>query len=150
MGMQGKMLLRFGYYLDESDPDIAFLRRQDGAFVAAFSAQGATKEGILEAAEVDYARRELRPQPIGIRVYEMADNAPWAFFDVSDDEDPKVDRGQRAFPGPSGGRLPKEERLEGLPEAKPSVIRSGLSPLRPDRILEPIGSERLGSTALAE
>jgi hypothetical protein len=49
--MQEKMLLRFGYYLDESDPDIAFLRRQDGAFVAAFSAQGATKEGILEAAE---------------------------------------------------------------------------------------------------
>ena len=52
------------------------------------------------------------------------------------------------------GRLPKEERLEGLPEAKleakPSVIRSGLSPLRPDRILEPIGSERLGSTALAQ
>jgi hypothetical protein len=48
---------RFDYYLDESDPDIVILRRQDGSFVAAFSASGATKEGILEAAKVD--RREL-------------------------------------------------------------------------------------------
>ncbi len=30
------------------------LRRQDGAFVAAFSARGATREGILEVAEEDY------------------------------------------------------------------------------------------------
>jgi hypothetical protein len=27
---------RFDYYLDESDPDILVLRRQDDAFVAAF------------------------------------------------------------------------------------------------------------------
>jgi hypothetical protein len=39
-----------GYYLDESDPDIITLRRKDGTFVAAFSAQGATREGIIEAA----------------------------------------------------------------------------------------------------
>jgi hypothetical protein len=44
----------FNYYIDESDPDIVVLRRQDGAFVAAFSAQGATKEGILEATKEDY------------------------------------------------------------------------------------------------
>jgi hypothetical protein len=44
----------FNYYIDESDPDIVVLRRQDDAFVAAFSAEGATKEGILEAAEEDY------------------------------------------------------------------------------------------------
>ena len=44
----------FNYYIDESDPDIVVLRRQDGAFVAAFSAQGATKEGILEVAKEDY------------------------------------------------------------------------------------------------
>ena len=44
----------FNYYLDESDPDIAILRRQDGSFVAAFSTQGATKEGIVEAAKDDY------------------------------------------------------------------------------------------------
>jgi hypothetical protein len=42
------------YYLDESDPDILVLRRQDGTFVAAFSAQGATGEGIVEAAKEDY------------------------------------------------------------------------------------------------
>ena len=42
------------YYLDESDPDILMLRRQDGTFVAAFSAQGATREGIVEAAVEDY------------------------------------------------------------------------------------------------
>jgi hypothetical protein len=44
----------FHYYLDESDPDIVILRRQDGAFVAAFSARGATREGIVEAAKEDY------------------------------------------------------------------------------------------------
>jgi len=46
---------QFDYYLDESDPDVLILRRQDGAFVAAFSAQGATREGIVEAAKEDYA-----------------------------------------------------------------------------------------------
>jgi hypothetical protein len=45
---------KFDYYLDESDPDIIILRRQDGSFAAAFSAQGATKEGIREAAMEDY------------------------------------------------------------------------------------------------
>jgi hypothetical protein len=44
----------FNYYIDESDPDIVVLRRQDNYFVAAFSAQGATKEGILEAVKEDY------------------------------------------------------------------------------------------------
>ena len=33
-------LPKFDYYLDESDPDIVVLRRQDGSFVAAFSARG--------------------------------------------------------------------------------------------------------------
>jgi hypothetical protein len=37
------------YRLDESDPDVVVLRRRDGTFVAAFSAQGATKEGLLAA-----------------------------------------------------------------------------------------------------
>jgi hypothetical protein len=31
------------------------LRHQDGTFVAAFSARGITREGILEAAKEDYA-----------------------------------------------------------------------------------------------
>jgi hypothetical protein len=46
--------LAAAYYLDESDPDIAVLRRRDGSFVAAFSAQGASREGIVEAAREDY------------------------------------------------------------------------------------------------
>ncbi len=44
----------FSYYLDESDPDVVVLRRQDGSFVAAFSACGITKEGIVEAGKEDY------------------------------------------------------------------------------------------------
>jgi len=47
-------LPKFDYYLDESDPDVVVLRRQDGSFVAAFSATGATRESILEAAQEDY------------------------------------------------------------------------------------------------
>jgi hypothetical protein len=56
MAVKQRRLPKIDYYLDESDPDIAVLRRQDGAFVAAFSSQGATKEGISEAAEEDYLR----------------------------------------------------------------------------------------------
>jgi hypothetical protein len=48
------MLPAFKYYLDESDPDIVVLRRQDDAFVAAFSVRGVTREGIIEAAKEDY------------------------------------------------------------------------------------------------
>jgi hypothetical protein len=33
---------------------VLVLRRQDGTFVAAFSAQGASREGIVEAAKEDY------------------------------------------------------------------------------------------------
>jgi hypothetical protein len=51
---------KFDYYLDESDPDTVILRRQDGTFVAAFSARGATREGIVEAAKEDY-REFIRP-----------------------------------------------------------------------------------------
>ena len=62
--MEDKLLLpKFDYYLDESDPDIVLLRRQDGAFVAAFSAEGATKEGIDEAAREDYRSLLARKPP---------------------------------------------------------------------------------------
>jgi hypothetical protein len=54
--MKQLLLPKFDYYLDNSDPDIVILRRQDGAFVAAFSARGATREGIVEAAKEDYGR----------------------------------------------------------------------------------------------
>jgi len=51
----------FNYYLDESDPDIVILRRQeDYSFVAAFSARGATKEGVIEAAKEDYRGLHIR------------------------------------------------------------------------------------------
>ena len=58
--MEEPKLPKFDYYLDESDPDVVILRRQDGAFVAAFSARGATTEGIVEAAKEDYRQLLLR------------------------------------------------------------------------------------------
>jgi hypothetical protein len=59
---------KFDYYLDESDPDVVILRRQDGSFVAAFSARGATREGIVEAAKEDYVRLiEANADPLGLR-----------------------------------------------------------------------------------
>jgi hypothetical protein len=57
---------KFDYYLDETDPDIVILRRQDGSFVAAFSAIGATREGNDEAAREDYW--ELSPRLILTRL----------------------------------------------------------------------------------
>jgi hypothetical protein len=54
--MGEEMLPKFDYHLDESDPDIVVLRRQDGRFVAAFSARGVTREGIVEAAKEDYRK----------------------------------------------------------------------------------------------
>jgi hypothetical protein len=62
------VLPKIDYYLDESDPDILLLRRQDGSFVAAFSARGATTEGILEAAKEDYGRLiEANADLLGVR-----------------------------------------------------------------------------------
>ena len=60
----------FTYYLDESDPDIVVLHRQDGGFVAAFSAVGATKEGIIEAAEEDYMRIAQEAAQVRVEVYD--------------------------------------------------------------------------------
>ena len=54
--MADSMFPKCDYYLDESDPDVMVLRRQDDAFVVAFSARGATIEGIVEAAKDDYGR----------------------------------------------------------------------------------------------
>jgi hypothetical protein len=54
MSVEEALLPKFDYHIDESDPDVVVLRRQDSAFVAAFSAKGATREGILEAAREDY------------------------------------------------------------------------------------------------
>ena len=57
MNTQERLFPSFNYYLDESDPDIVILRRQDDSFVAPFSARGVSREGIIEAAKEDY--REL-------------------------------------------------------------------------------------------
>jgi hypothetical protein len=65
-----RLLPRFSYYLDEADPDIAILRRQDGSFVAAFSAQGATKESIREAAEADYVAITQEVTHTRVEVYD--------------------------------------------------------------------------------
>jgi hypothetical protein len=64
---EAPLLPKFDYHLDESDPDVVVLRRQDGAFVAAFSARGATEEGIVEATKEDY-RALLREHagPLGL------------------------------------------------------------------------------------
>jgi hypothetical protein len=43
-----------GYHLDRSDPDVWALRRPEGWVVAYFSAQGATRETIEQAAWEDY------------------------------------------------------------------------------------------------
>ena len=54
MAGEQRLLPKFDYHVDESDPDVVVLTRQDGAFVAAFSARGVTREGIIEAAQEDY------------------------------------------------------------------------------------------------
>jgi len=66
--VEQRKLPKFDYYLDESDPDITVLRRQDGAFVAAFSARGVTREGVREAAEKDYLRitQEMPQAPVEV------------------------------------------------------------------------------------
>ena len=40
VSMDEEMLPKIDYYIDQSDPDVVILRRQDGTFVAAFSARG--------------------------------------------------------------------------------------------------------------
>jgi hypothetical protein len=62
--MEEPKLPKIDYYLDESDPDVVVLRRQDGAFVAAFSARAATREGIAEATKEDYRQLLLRLRAI--------------------------------------------------------------------------------------
>lgn len=54
-GMAQRAELPKQYYLDESDPDVVVLYRKDGTLVAVFSARGATREGLVEAAREDYA-----------------------------------------------------------------------------------------------
>jgi len=54
IGQEDEPRLPPGYRLDRSDPDVWALRRPKGWVVAHFSAQGATKEAIEEAAWEDH------------------------------------------------------------------------------------------------
>jgi hypothetical protein len=74
---EAPLLPKFDYHLDGSDPDLLVLRRQDDAFVAAFSARGATKEGVLEAAQDDY-RALIREHagPLGLESGRSEAEAP--------------------------------------------------------------------------
>ena len=63
--MQELHFPKLNYFLDESDPDIVVLRRQDGSLVAVFSASGATRKGIVEAAKEDY-RELIRAHPTSL------------------------------------------------------------------------------------
>ena len=61
------LLPKFDYHLDESDPDIVVLRRQDGSFVAAFSARGAAREDYraLLRQHADQIRQASRRERVG-------------------------------------------------------------------------------------
>jgi hypothetical protein len=66
--MDDEMLPKIDYYIDQSDPDVVIPRRQDGSFVAAFSARGGTREGIVEAAKEDYRKViEANAESVGLR-----------------------------------------------------------------------------------
>ena len=54
MRPEGELSLPHGYRLDRSNPALWALRRYEGWVVAYFSARGATKEAIEEAAWEDY------------------------------------------------------------------------------------------------
>lgn len=53
---EGYHLVPEGYVLDRSDPDVLILNREDGTFVAVFSASGVTVQGILSAVNEDRER----------------------------------------------------------------------------------------------
>jgi hypothetical protein len=57
---------KLNYYLDKSDPDVVILHRQDGSLVAVFSASGATRKGIVEAAKEDY-QELIRAHPTSLK-----------------------------------------------------------------------------------
>ena len=54
MGSEPELRLPPGYRLDRSDPDVWALRRPEGWMAAHFSARGATREAIEQAAWEDY------------------------------------------------------------------------------------------------
>jgi hypothetical protein len=64
MSVEEALLPKFDYHIDESDPDLVVLRRQDGAFVAAFQRPRGDQGGHLGGRKgglpgVDRGEREL-------------------------------------------------------------------------------------------
>jgi hypothetical protein len=102
------------YFLDESDPDILILRKTDGSFVAAFSATGATKEGIVQAAQEDYRNRHQldpqQPQQQKRRPSQTRQEAP--SFSAADKEEVGweefLEGERRALEARRGGQLRKD------------------------------------------
>lgn len=69
-----------GYAVDASDPDLLLLLRPDGTMAAAFSATGATTDGILEAAEQDVRKAKRAPDRVTDRAgleTTSAQNGQW-------------------------------------------------------------------------
>ena len=62
-GPEREVYLPPGYQLDRSDPDVLALRRPEGWVVAYFSARGATREAVEEAAWDDRERAGQEQYP---------------------------------------------------------------------------------------
>ena len=128
------------YYLDESDPDVVVLRRQDGSFVATFSARGATREGIVEAAQEDYRRLVSRLRvgaerasfldqlPEHVAIVErsgtiLAVNKAWKRFAKDNEADPgKVSEGANYLGVCDGATGEQSEDAQSFAEGLRSVL----------------------------
>ena len=95
------------------------LRRQDGTFVAAFSAQGATREGIVEAAKEDYAASPARAQTERKRAGDEAEEAERAAWEYHVDADAggqllsRASGGRQRLPASRSGSVPGPPRPPG-------------------------------------
>jgi hypothetical protein len=96
---------------------VLVLLRQDGTFVAAFSAQGATREGIVEAAKEDSAASPARAQTERKRAGdedEEAERAAWEYHVDADAGGQPLSRasgGRRRLPAARARSVPWPPRL---------------------------------------
>lgn len=127
---------RIDYALDESDPDFLVLRREDGSTVATFSAWGAARENILEAADRATVRNDSLPlqslvsNPQSIRIVwtrRRIRSNPGPPHHVS----PKTPLQRSLSVGYHGAEFEARERLAVLPYAL-GVAEHWSARLRPD------------------